>query len=68
MPRTLINRNMPGDGSSKLAIGLLDCWSDQTTLLKNSFFRQRHFPWVFSGAEIFRGILELIIVPLAGVT
>jgi len=33
------NRNtMPGDGSRKLTIGLLDCWPRQSTLLKNVLF------------------------------
>jgi hypothetical protein len=46
------NRNtMPGDGSRKLTMGLLDCWPGQSTLLKNSFFKQGHFPWVFSGSD-----------------
>jgi hypothetical protein len=67
MPRTLINRNMPGDGPSKLAIGFLDCWpanqpDQETPFLSRSIFQG------FSAAEIFQAVPELISVPLAGVT
>src|SRR5262245_21325975 len=56
-----------GDGSRKLMMGLLDCWPGQSSLLKKSSVKQRHFHG-FSATQIFHWVPELIIVPLAGVS
>jgi hypothetical protein len=59
------NRNtMPGDGSRKLTMGLLDCWLANQPCSKTPFLSRGIFHG--SAAEIFHGVPELIIVPLAG--